>query len=492
MQGSLSDNKLEYIFPTVVNVQTKGTKKIYWTIKVLLFDDVSNDSIASSEAMSEAHYIPIKAEYWTTKAGDPTMSNIKAEIIVESGLEGGVIRSVVPTIVEQGKNLGRANETNVFTQALRDANGLWTKKMRGAAVADNESFESLLWPPMLASPPKADNLADSKADGSTNIKTVLVQPKLNGVRAVAFTLSEATASKAPLACGQSQPVGSVIIYSRDRKLYYRLNHIRAELVALFDASDYDLGQIYFDGELYKHGESLQKVSGMARRQLVEKPSDSIKETILLDYMIFDCFVPSQPDLSNDARQGLLIDMWAKVSHILSTTDVSPQAKTSTVGMGLKYVQLVPTIRSSMAEVSTLYKKFMAQGYEGAIARVPEAPYEYSNNKYHSKNLIKFKPFFEEEYTVVGLTSGTNGKAAKAIMLICETKTGLKFTVTPAMTIKEREELLVHLSIAGNAGPVANDIFNKFYLGKPYTVRYDELSDDGIPVRARGIAIRDYE
>jgi ATP dependent DNA ligase domain len=498
--GALSADGLEYIFPTVVSVQTKGTKKIYWTIKVLLMGAIvpgAKDAITRSAIAP----VPIKAEYWTMKSGDPDMSGLRAEIRVESGLEGGVIRTVVPTFVERGRNLGRANETNVFTQALRDANGLWTKKSRGvsAAMSGPGSFEALLWPPMLASPPKGALDAG---------QLYLVQPKLNGVRAVAFAVGAEASANFGLA------LGSVIVYSRDRKLYHGMNHIRAELVALFDASDYDLGQIYFDGELYKHGASLQKVSGHARRQLSQDHVTSSKgldiDPKFLDYMIFDCFVPEAPAMDNVARQQLLKDIWAKLGAKLEHVFLVPTIAVGKANLSLSNLPSV-AIADKMEidlpssnpsdQINALYKKYVAQGYEGAIARLATAPYEFSNNKYHSKNLIKFKPFFEEEYTIVGLTSGTNGKAAKAIMLICQTAPGKKsasgtsFTVTPAMPIIEREELLEHLSeprAKASDQVVGNAIFKEFYLGKPYTVRYDELSDDGVPVRARGIAVRDYE
>jgi hypothetical protein len=97
---------------------------------------------------------------------------------------------------------------------------------------------------------------------------------------------------------------------------------------------------------------------------------------------------------------------------------------------------------------------------------------------------KRKPRHSSEFKIVGYGDGTNGKEKGAILWILETKTNVQFTVVPIdMTYIERYELFSSMSL---------DLFETKYRNKMMTVEYDDLSSDGVPLRAKAKCIRDYD
>ena len=94
----------------------------------------------------------------------------------------------------------------------------------------------------------------------------------------------------------------------------------------------------------------------------------------------------------------------------------------------------------------------------------------------SVDLLKYKEFFDDEYEVVGFKEGEGGEKG-CVLWTCKTEKGTTFHCRPRGTREDRTEL-----------------FQKgaSYIGKKLTVRFQELTDDGIPRFPVGIAFRDYE
>ena len=87
-----------------------------------------------------------------------------------------------------------------------------------------------------------------------------------------------------------------------------------------------------------------------------------------------------------------------------------------------------------------------------------------------------KTFLDGEYRIVDYLEGT-GNEAGCVIWGCETPDGQTFRVRPRGTQEDRKVLFQN----------GND-----YIGKMLTVRYQELTDEGVPRFPVGIAIRDYE
>jgi hypothetical protein len=97
------------------------------------------------------------------------------------------------------------------------------------------------------------------------------------------------------------------------------------------------------------------------------------------------------------------------------------------------------------------------------------------------DLLKKKDFIDAEFPIVGYEAEIIAEEGKpdrnAIIFICGLPDGNTFTVRPRGSHELRIEWY-------------NDA--ESFIGKDLTVRYQELSEDGVPIFPVGIAVRDYE
>lgn len=382
----------------------------------------------------------------------PMPDGLVAWCKVISGITDGKIKKCNPTYVRAGKNTGKANATNPFTQALRDALGKYNKQdaKSGADDAVDGPNGTKLYPCMLAQP-----LKDQK-DFNWN-QSLTVQLKLNGVRAVCV----------------ADENGETVMYSRTRKIYPGFNYMKPAISRLVNFLNEKTGyNTYVDGEVYKHGVNLQLISGAARQEL----NDSDQERMQLEYWIYDVFMPADPTMTWKKREELLA---VASEYLIGDPDAA------------QYIRIVEsTIVADQAAVNNAYADAIASGYEGVMLRVDQ-PYSYSYNDYHSKSLLKVKPCVDGEYKIVGYTQGTKGKSEGALMFVLATTTGIEFTINLGMELAERKKLYTAMGVMDESNKT---LFEREYLGRMLTIIYDELSVDQVPVRARtdGIVVRDYE
>lgn len=414
--GALSADNLSFLFPQITSKNSRGTGTL-WRVIV---------SLKSGEQTIE-----IKDEYFDNK---PMADGITGLIRVESGIVGGKVRDVVPTVVHKGKNAGRANATNVFCQSLRDAFSMYNKQLRKSSDSETTGATEK-YPPMLA-----QRLQDVEVDWST---PKYVQYKYNGVRCVS-TYEE------------TDDGGHIIMYSRRKLAYPGFQYIKEELLPILKQSSQSGTKLYLDGEMYKHGMALQNISGYARR--TDKSDDA-----RIDYMIYDCFIPAQPTLTFSQRLDILLKIFAEYTE-------------------LKFVKLAETALIAKDEVDQKYREALAQEYEGVMIRY-DLPYMYSYNEYHSNRLLKYKPTLDEEYPIVAWETGTKGKASEALMIVCSMPNdpNRRFPVTPAMELPDRIDLAKKMSLVEDNGKTH---FENNYLGRMLIVYFDEKSVDGLPQRAR--------
>jgi DNA ligase-1 len=125
--------------------------------------------------------------------------------------------------------------------------------------------------------------------------------------------------------------------------------------------------------------------------------------------------------------------------------------------------------NSVEEIEEYHGKCVERGYEGIMIRNPKGLYKQTR----SKDLLKYKHFKTEEYQVVGHTVG------KGDIAIFECQTGTEadnktFGVMMKATLEQKKEILENI----------HD-----YYGKWLTVKYQELSKDGIPRFPVGVGWR---
>lgn len=387
--------------------------------------------------------------------GTSIPDSLHAEAWVETGIVGGKTTRSVPTYITSPVNEGKANERNVFQQALIYGRSQWLKrKEKGGSEtqkikkANAKASVNVMYFPMLAK---------SFKDGEKHITfPCYVQPKLDGVRCLVYLQKK-------------DDPESVIAYTRSRKAFPSVEYIKKILYPyLNDLYDDEKNQsIYLDGELYKHGKTLQDISGDSRNEKTNTKNTNINRN---EYHVYDCFYPKELDTEFESRHDQLINLY----DALLTADA-------------KVIRSVPTFKvASMKAANTKYEQFKKMGYEGAMLRNIEGIYLADPNKtgasLRSPDLVKLKPKFTDEFEVIGYTQGTKGKDKGAILWICQTSDEKAFNATPKdITYETRYELFDE----------CEESFNEMYLSRMMTVEYEDLSRDGIPLRAKAVGFRDF-
>jgi DNA ligase-1 len=230
--------------------------------------------------------------------------------------------------------------------------------------------------------------------------------------------------------------------SRQGKPFGFLDHIVAELGPATKAD------LILDGEIYSTTLSFQDFVGLVKKKkLTEKDKQDLKHVHLWVYDIVN-------DDPFEKRLATMKDFFSK--HKFT------------------YVHLLPTEEcKTRADLKTFHDKYVKEGNEGLILRNKNGLYKLNAR---SADLQKYKEFEDDEFEVIGFTEG-EGLEKGLVIWICTTKDGKVFNVRPRGTHEERAELFKKA---------------KNYIGKKLTVRFQELSDDGIPRFPVGITFRDYE
>jgi ATP-dependent DNA ligase len=189
----------------------------------------------------------------------------------------------------------------------------------------------------------------------------------------------------------------------------------------------------------------------------------------LEYHIFDVFFPfGKKEMPYIERKKVLDDIFEQIE--------------------LKHIKKVETfIANDKEEEDNLYKRFLNEKYEGSILRNLDARYEFGTGReIRTYQIRKRKPRYSAEYEIIGYTQGEQGKDKGAIIWILTTKGDkdkkpVVFTSTPVgMDYEERYKLFEEMT---------PELFKKNYKGKMMTVEYDDISDEGVPLRAKSKNIR---
>jgi DNA ligase-1 len=236
----------------------------------------------------------------------------------------------------------------------------------------------------------------------------------------------------------------IIFWSRKAKQYKNFNlYMEQEFLSFMQDGD------ILDGEMYNHGDlTFQELMSLIKDEKTPE-LDKLKK-----YVKFWCYDRPAGDLG-------FKDRYVKVMRLIPN--------------GLNYVRLVTTwCIDSPLQVDTQHGKFCSEGYEGSIIRSGgDEPYNF---QYRDNQLQKHKDFLDAEFKIVGCKEGVGKDEGKAIFR-CVTDQGKEFDVRCKGADEIRQEQWRN---------------RKSYMNKDLTVRYQSLSDDGIPIFPVGICVRDYE
>lgn len=298
-------------------------------------------------------------------------------------------------------------------------------------------------------------LASKFKPGETRLNyPVFCQAKLDGVR---MLVSRKTPS-----VGVSD---SIYCMSREGNEFAGIDTIKKELKEFIM---YLPGSCTIDGELFTKEVSFNKLSGLLRRKKLPEPGE--EDYLVLQRMHYNIFDVNLHDSSPfedrymvlyDAIQAFIVDNGFP-----------------------KYLKFVRShLANNEKEILSLFDKFISFGFEGIIIRKlggKRTEKEINQSMYKPTrvcNILKYKGDREsEEVLVIGATTG-EGKEKDLVIWKVRDIRGNEFTVRPKGTELERRDLLVH---------------KDEYMGKQFTIEYQELSEYGVPRFPVGIGFRDYE
>jgi DNA ligase 1 len=344
-----------------------------------------------------------------------------------------------------GKNIGRANATSDEEQAELEAKSRWDKKLKaGYAETPEEAESKKFYEPMLA-----QKFEDREA---TLEYPVCSQPKLDGIR-----------------CIVQKKDGKIISRTRNGRAIEAIPHILEELEHLFEKSP----DAIIDGELYNHDlkDDFNKIVSLVRKQV---PIRSEKQTDKAFAKKVDTFVERM------AESREMVQYWVYDAPRIGGLDESStfterfDALNFLLPQQSYCVVSVPT--ASVPDKKTLdelYREWLNEGFEGQMVR-KNAPYE---NK-RSTTLLKRKEFQDAEYKVLDIEEGDGNRAGTAKHLVCYCPTTNK---------------KFHSNVKGNFEYLKEVLDNReYYIGQLATIKFFELTPDGIPRFPYAIAFRDYE
>ena len=210
--------------------------------------------------------------------------------------------------------------------------------------------------------------------------------------------------------------GEKLAYSRNGKPILSIGHILDGLDIPED--------MFFDGELYHHGTSLQTIGSWIKRS----QDDSNK----LKFIAYDVML--------DVPYSTRLDVLHKLIRG-------------------KFADVAPTIEVNRhTNLTELLDEAISNGYEGAMLRQEKFGYDAGNR---SSSLLKLKKFMDQEFLVLDVTPSKDGWG----ILTCLLPGDKTFRVSAPGTIENKTEILQN---------------KQNYIGRHITVEFFEWTTDGVP------------
>lgn len=256
-----------------------------------------------------------------------------------------------------------------------------------------------------------------------------VQPKLDGIRCV---------------------ISKDGMFSRNGKPIVSAPHIFDSLEIFFEKHP----NVVFDGELYNHKLKFDfnKIVSLVKK--TKPTAEDLQESWdKIEYHCYDMCDLDAPNMIFADRSEFLIE-----HHIGN----------------FEHVVLVKTVGvESATECNEVYEEFLEKGYEGMIIRDSFGKYEHKR----SKTLLKRKDFIDEEYVILDIVEGEGNRTGTAGYMVFENKDGKQFKS----------------NIKGDFEYLADVLKRKKNLvGEKATIKYFNLTPDGIPRFPFVTSIRNYE
>ena len=350
------------------------------------------------------------------------------------------------------KNVGRANATTGEEQAAKEAEAKHQKKLEKGYHLNIENIEKKrFYEPMLAQDFKnklrKKTVMNHLSGDASFHPAVFSQPKLDGIRCIAMREG---------------------LFTRTGKPITAVPHIHEALEPFLEKYP----NATLDGELYNHAykDDFNKIIHLVRKQNLtdEHLAESKK---MIQYHIYDAPVIAgvfkgdkcwtEKDLFSD-RTSVLDAQFANLGIDGRSLHGEPNP----------LVIVETTEIHGREQLDRCYEDYVEAGYEGQMVRI-DGPYD---NK-RSPKLLKRKEFVDEEYEILGYEEGEGNRTGTIKHFKFKNKDGREFNSNVKGTFEYLTELLEQ----------ADEL-----IGKQATIKYFNLTPDGVPRFPYVIAIRDYE
>lgn len=217
--------------------------------------------------------------------------------------------------------------------------------------------------------------------------------------------------------------------------------------------------IILDGEIYKHGWTLNKISGICRTQVTAFDGDP------LEFYLYDIV---KLDMPFEERYELLQD----IADDLHLKEFNPIREWED---GDLKIQLVPHVEmTGWLTIKGYHDKYVKEGWEGLVIRQSTSTYKPGSR---GSDWIKVKEYKDAEYEIVGLSEGLRDEDMCFIM---KTPKGQEFKAKPMGDREQKQWYREHLDEL---------------VGKMGTLKYFEMSGkegSEVPQQPIFISVRDYE
>lgn len=354
-----------------------------------------------------------------------------ASYYTEAGQMNGAITRSLPTVTK-AKNTGKANATTDEEQAVVEAQAKYDKKLKEGYVENIDNIDNVTFiKPILAHPIK------KRVKPITY--PVLVQSKRNGVRCI---------------------ISKNGAFSRKGEQFHNVDHILKEFEGIFN----DYPYLVFDGELedpddQKNLNRLIKLVAVTRGLKDITPELRGESEKLVRFKVYDGYLEGEENVSYTERM-LLIESYIsdkKYSSMLSSE-----------------------VANNEDEMYAIANRWIADGYEGGIVRMPNMVYEHKR----SMDLLKIKRGEDAEFEAIDVLEGEGNWSGCAKKITCKLEPEYhKFGKTT-----------FNANLEGTMEFCRDLLINKQrVIGKKITVRFQDRSEYGVPAipYTNGI-VRNYE
>jgi len=231
--------------------------------------------------------------------------------------------------------------------------------------------------------------------------------------------------------------GKCELWSRTRKPITSVPHIIKAMEETFPKQP-----IVCDGELYNH---LYKNKFEEITSLIRSQSPKENHTVV-EYHVYDL-------VSNTLT---FKERTEKIQKIKFASDKIVKVETRKV--------------NNVEELMEYFTKDLETGYEGSMVRNSKSLYKHGR----SYDLQKIKSFSDDEFEIIGVKNG-KGRMVDCAIFICRTKTGNEFSCKMEGSLGNLKKYLINPEIV---------------IGKQITVKFQNLTSDGLPRFPVGVRVEE--